>query len=128
MPINLDLIENERILLIQITGDWKTADIAPAKEKTRHLFEQAQGTLYALVDLRQAAVNLPLLTASKQEIAGEPLHNSGQIAVVGVSRMMRMLGEPILRLAGSGDDIAFFNTLEEAKAYLRRLISEEKRP
>ncbi len=126
MPIQLELIENDHILLIRIAGDWKPQDIPPAKENVRKIFTQATNTVHAVVDLKGVSVSLPLLQASQQVIGGEPLPNSGQIAVVGVSFMMRMIAEPILKLAGGGDELTFFNSLDEAKNHLRRVIAKER--
>jgi hypothetical protein len=125
MPINLELIEDGHILWFQIDGVWRSEEILPAKEKTRHIFQHAPHTVHALVDLRRAAVNMALLMASQQVIGGEPLPNAGQIAIVGVSRLMRMLTEPILR-AASNDPITFFDNPEEAKTYLRRYIFKKQ--
>ncbi len=126
MPINLELIENGHILWFHIEGAWKPEDIAPAKEKTRNIFQQAPHTVHALVDLSSAQVNVPLLMASHQVIGGEPLPNTGKIAIVGVPRMIRMVAEPILRATGNADPITFFSTIEEAKTYLRRHIDSGK--
>ena len=125
MPINLELIENGHILLFQVDGAWTSEEIVAGKEKVRRIFQEAHTTVHALVDLRRARVNVPLLMASQQVIGGEALPNSGQIAVVGVSWMMRSLAEPILLLAGAAGTVAFFDTLDEAKTYLRRFIDQE---
>jgi hypothetical protein len=122
MPINLELIDNGYILWFQIEGAWKPEDIAPAKEKTWQIFQQARHTVHALVDLSHAQVNVPLLMATNQVIGGEPLPNTGQIAIVGVPRMIRLVAEPILRATGNADPITFFGAIEEAKAYLHRHI------
>jgi hypothetical protein len=125
MAIKMELIENDHILHFQVEDPWNAADIPVAKEKSRSLFHQADHTLHALVDLRRAAITVPLLSASQQVIGGEPFPNSGQIAVIGVSRLMRMVAEPILRLSGNADTLAFFGTIEEAKAYLRRYFAQK---
>src|SRR6267143_374346 len=101
MPIKLELIEDGHILWFQIDGAWTSAEIADAKEKTQRVFRDAQHTIHALVDLRRAKVNVPLLMASRQVIGGELLPNAGQIEVIGVSSLLRMVAEPILRMADS---------------------------
>jgi hypothetical protein len=125
MPIKMELIENDHILHFQIEDPWTATDIPIAKEQARNFFQQAQQTLHALVDLRRAAITVPLLTASQQVIGGEPFPNSGQIAVIGVNRLMRMIAEPILRLSGEAEKLAFFGTIDEAKTYLRRYIAKK---
>jgi hypothetical protein len=125
MPINLELLENGHILHFQVDGAWTPEEIVAGKEKVRRIFQEARHIVHALVDLRKARVSVPLLMASQQVIGGEPLPNSGQIAVIGVSWIMRSLAEPILRLAGGADTVLFFNTIDEAKAYLRRFIEQE---
>ena len=124
MPINLELIENGHILWFQIAGAWKTEEILPAKEKTRRIFQEAPHTVHALADLSKATINMSLLLASQQVIGGEPLPNTGQIAVVGVSWMLRMVAEPVLR-AASRDPISFFDTTDQAKSYLRKYIPKQ---
>lgn len=125
MPINLELIENTHILHFQVDGSWTPEEIVASKERVRRIFQESRHTLHALVDLRRAKVSVPLLMASQQVIGGEPLPNSGQITVVGVSWLMRGLAEPILRLAGGAETVSFFDTMDEAKAYLRRFIERE---
>ncbi len=122
MPINLELIENGHILLFQVQGAWKPEEIIPAKQKTQQIFKAATHLIHPLLDLHGATVNMALINASQQVIGGEPLPNVGQIAVVGVPRLMRMLVEPILRVTNPNDPITFFNTPEEAKTFLRRHI------
>jgi len=123
MPIHLELIENGWILLFQVERTWTTDEILTAKAETRHIFETAQHPIHALVDLHQATVNVALLQASHQVIGGDPLPNPGQIAVVGVSRMMRLIAAPILALAGGSETLTFLDGLDEAKHYLRRYIT-----
>lgn len=125
MPINLELIEDGHILWFQVDEPWNADDIPPAKEKSRRIFQQAQHTVHSLVDLRRAKVNLPLLTAAQQVIGGEPFPNSGQIAIVGVSGMMQLIIRPALMVTGNADTLRFFKTFEEAKAHLRRQISQK---
>jgi hypothetical protein len=125
MPIKMELIENDHILHIQVQDPWNAADIPVAKEECRSFFQQANHTLHAVVDLRRAAITVPLLSASQQVIGGEPFPNSGQIAVIGVAWMMRMVAEPILRLSGNADTLAFFGSIDEAKTHLRRIIAKE---
>ncbi len=126
MPISVELIDDGHILWFRIEGAWKTEEIAPAKEKTQRIFRHARQPIHALLDLRHASVNLPLIMASQQVIGGEPLPNTGQIAIVGVPRMIRIVAEPILRATASEEPISFFNTLEDAKAYLHRYIDEQE--
>ncbi len=123
MPIHLNLIENGWILHFQIERTWTPDEILAAKKDTRRIFEQATHPVHALADLRQAAVNVALLQASSQVIGGEPLPNSGQIAVVGVSWMLRMIATPLLSLAVGNDPVTFFDSYDEAVRFLKRYIS-----
>src|SRR5260221_14309599 len=125
MPIKLELIENGYIVWFHVEGTWNSDDISTAKTDAHRVFSQAHHTIHALVDLRRATVNMALIRATQQIIGGEPLPNSGQIAVVGVARLMRMLVEPILRVI-STDPITFFDTIEDAKKYLRQHIPQDK--
>ena len=124
MPISVNLIENGHILWFQIEGAWKPEDIAPAKEKTQRIFKAAQHPIHPMIDLSHASVNLPLLKASNEVLGGEPLPNVGQIAVVGVPRLIRMVAEPILRASGNKDPLNFFNTVDDAKRFLRQHIND----
>ena len=125
MPINLELIENSHIVWFRVDGSWQSDDILKVKADAHRVFSEAPNTLHALVDLRNAKVNLALIQATQQIIGGEPLPNSGQIAVVGVARLMRMLVEPILRVI-STDPISFFDNIDDAQKHLRRYIAQEK--
>ena len=122
MPINMELIDGGNVLWVQINGDWKPEDIAPAKEQTQRIFKQAQHPIHSLVDLRHASVNIPLIRASQQVIGGEALPNAGQIAVVGVPWLIRAVAEPILRASNPNDPISFFNSIEDAQKHLRRFF------
>ncbi len=126
MPINLELIDNGHILWFQVAGAWSTDEIRPAKDKTRQIFQQAHHPIHALLDLRSARVNMALITASQQVIGGDPLPNSGQIAVVGVPGWMRVLVEQLLRVTGNTDPITFFNNFEDAKTFLRGHIEPDQ--
>jgi hypothetical protein len=123
VPINLDLIENGHVLWFKMEGSWKPEEILQAKEKTRSIFKQATHPIHAIVDLRGASFNMSLVTASQQVIGGEPLPNAGQITVIGVPWLMRMMVEPLLRVSNSNDPVTFFNTIDEAKAFLKRHIA-----
>ncbi|HLY28077.1 MAG TPA: hypothetical protein VKQ72_17155 [Aggregatilineales bacterium] len=123
MPINLQMIENDWILHFQVEKTWTPEEILTAKADTRRLFEASQHPVHALVDLRDAAVNLALLQASSQVIGGDMLPNAGRVAVVGVSWLMRTLAAPLLVLAVGSDAPSFFDDIEEAKRYLRRYIT-----
>jgi hypothetical protein len=125
MPIKMELMENGHILHLQVQDPWTAADIPVAKETCRTIFQQAEHTVHALVDFRGAAITVPLLNASQQVIGGEPFPNSGQIAIIGVPWMMRMVAEPILRLSGNADTLAFFGSMDEAKTHLRRHIAKK---
>jgi hypothetical protein len=120
MPIQIEVIENGRIMHLQVTDPWKPADILPAKEKTREIFTAAKNTVHALVDLRRAAITMNLISASQQVIGGDPLPNAGQIAVVGINPLMQMMARPILKLSGSGDTVSFFDSVESAKKHLSK--------
>jgi hypothetical protein len=126
VPINLDLIENGHILWFKMEGSWSPQEIVQAKEKTRAIFTQAKNPVHAMIDLRGASFNMSLITASQQVIGGDPLPNAGQIAVVGVPRLMRMMVEPLLRMSNSSDPITFFNSIDEAKTYLQRQIASKR--
>jgi hypothetical protein len=41
--------------------------------------------------------------------------------------MMRMVAEPILRLSGNADTLAFFGSVDEAKTHLRRHFAKNDR-
>jgi hypothetical protein len=127
MAIKLELIEEGYVIWFKIEGVWETEDIAPAKEKTASIFKQADHTVHALVDLRNAKVNVPLLMASRQVIGGEALPNAGKIAVIGVSKLLRMVSEPILKMADTSGSVAFFNTIEDAVKFLKQYIPGESR-
>src|SRR5258708_11258721 len=124
MPMNVELIENGHILWFQIDGSWKPEDIAPAKEKTQRIFRAAQHRVHPMIDLSHASVNLPLLKASNEVLGGEALPNVGQIAVVGVPLLIRIVAEPILRASGNNDPLNFFNNVEDARRFLRKHIND----
>src|SRR5258707_1534047 len=123
MPIKLELIENGWILHFQVERTWTNNEILAAKAETPRIYAAAQHPVHALADLRQVSVNLALLQASSQVMGGDLLPNAGQVAVVGVSWMMRMVATPFLTLAVGSEAPRFFDSLDEAKRYLRRYIS-----
>ncbi|HVO42721.1 MAG TPA: hypothetical protein VMT34_08865 [Aggregatilineales bacterium] len=126
MPIRIDQIENGHIVRFVIDDPWSADEIPEAKETARALFRQARHTVHALADLRHAAMSMALVMAAQQVIGGEPFPNAGQIAVVGISSLMRFMAAPILRLSGGADTVSFFDTSEQAVQYLRRCIETER--
>lgn len=122
MPITINLIEDGHIVHYTVSDPWTTDEILPAKAHSHEVFGGARHTLHALADLRGAAMNLGLIQAAQQMMGGEPLPNSGEIAVVGVSRLIRMVAAPILTLVAGDNPVSFFDTVPDATAYLRRKI------
>lgn len=122
MPITIRLIENGHIVHYAVTEPWTVAEILPIKAQSEAIFRSATHTLHALADLRGATMNLGLIQAAQQMMGGEQLPNSGEIAVVGVSRMIRMIAAPILNMVAGDNPVSFFDDVPQATAYLRRLI------
>ncbi|MBX3081487.1 MAG: hypothetical protein KF716_07600 [Anaerolineae bacterium] len=121
MPILIDLIENDHVVQYTVTEPWSPSEILPAKAKSHEIFGAAAHTLHVLVDLRKATFNLSLINAAQQVIGGEHLPNSGEIVVVGIGKMLRMIATPILKVAAGSDPVSFFDSPHEALTYLRKL-------
>ena len=121
MPILIDLIENGHVVQYTVSDPWSPSEILPAKEQSHVIFGKAQHKLHVIADLRGASLNLGLLNAVQQVIGGEPLPNSGEVVVLGIGRMMRMIASPILKIAAGSDPVSFFDTQQEALTYLRKL-------
>jgi hypothetical protein len=121
MPILIDLIENGHVVQYTVTEPWSPSEILPAKAKSHEIFGAAKHKLHVLVDIRKASMNLAVVNAAQQVIGGEQLPNSGEIVVLGVGKMLRMVAAPILKIAAGSDPVTFFDTTQEALTYLRKL-------
>ncbi len=124
MPTKVELRENGRVLHYIFTEPWTLKDMEEAAAKARTYYDAADRKLHVLFDAR-AISSLPsgLLRARNNPDMRHP--NSGHIAVVGASTVLQVIAETILRITRF-QRARFFQSEDEAWAYLRRIIAEEE--
>jgi hypothetical protein len=123
MPINIEVIENGRIIRCIYQSPWGTQDQAEFNKRAAAHYGRSAHKVHMLMDARHVGTPPPGSLAFRSHA---PLThpNSGVIAVVGGSTLMKTLAETVLRLRHS-NKARFFNTEEEAMTYLRQVIAEE---
>jgi len=123
MPASVELRENGRVLYYVFTEPWTLDDMRAVTRKARPLYDAARTKVHVLFDARGMS-SLPsgLLTARNNPDVRHP--NSGHIAMVGASPLVHMIAETITRISRF-NRIKFFQTEDEAWAYLRQVIADE---
>lgn len=126
MPVTMELRENGRVLYWVITDPWKVKDLIPLVRETRRLFDSARHKIHSLtndIHTRQ----IPAGVLRLREVGPWSHPASGQLAVVGLPALGTALLDVIAPVT-CFDRAKYFNTEEEAWAYLRQAIAEEDLP
>lgn len=123
MPIVQTLEADGRILRVVFSDPWTLEEMLAAFEESRPYLDAASKPIHLLADMRGAVrTTHGALRAREAPILRHPM--GGEIAVFGVNLAGRILAETVLKLARF-KRAQFFETEEEARAYLNKLIAEE---
>jgi hypothetical protein len=124
MPANLEFIEDGHIGLTTITDPWEINDLMGIVKKGAEFRDQAKHIVHSLVDL-SAIQNIPSQIIQAPVSVVFKHRNSGYMAAVGAKAYEQRILETLSMLNG-GKEISFFQTYDEALAYLRDIIRKEQ--
>ncbi len=124
MPVTNKLCENGHILYRVVSDPWNVDDLFDADEQMRMHYDHAGHKVHLLVN----ASNVHRIPPAVYRLGhGMTIThpNGGQVGLVGATSMARRLAETVFRIAHF-DRARFFDREEEAWAYLRRVVAEER--
>ena len=124
MPGTVTLEENGYLLHYIYSDPWTITEMERVNAESLAFYNAAKHKLHVLVDMR-GSKNAPtgMMRARNNPDLKHP--NSGKIAVVGVTPLIRNVGEALLKLAHF-NRAAFFDEMEPALEYLRAEIAKDK--
>lgn len=123
MPFESILIENDRI--VQVTfSDPLTSEEMERSFISKFIHHERPTKLHALVDLTRLTNAPPAgaIRAWRRSALSHP--NVGYTAIVGGTALIRLIANTIFWLA-QYDRAKFFDTYDEALAYLRDIIARD---
>ena len=120
MPVTIEQIPNEPIILLRYQGFLDVATVTEAFIKSVALATNIEGTVYRIADVREAEstfVEVMNIIKASRSTAGSTTDNKFRVIFVGDNQLIRFymqilanLGAPPLRI---------FHTLEDAMEYIR---------
>src|SRR5262245_3205018 len=123
MPVTLDLLENGRVMYFTFSDPWVVSQVTDLYPRSNAYLNSATRKLHTFADVRPARrIPSGLLNLRYGPDWTHP--NSGQITILGASPLLRTFAKIVFRLSGF-ERIGFFDSEEEAWAYLRQLIADE---
>jgi hypothetical protein len=123
MPVTMEPCENGHVLRFFISEPWTAREMASVYPASRAYHDKAPHKVHSLliVEARQVPPGLLQLRQGPPSLVHP---NSGQTVVVGAGAVIRTISEVIFKILRY-DRGKFFNTEEEALAYLRQVIDRE---
>src|SRR5579871_211608 len=124
MPVNLEQRENGHVISFIITEPWDIQDLLAPVARYYAYMESAKFTVHTLYDLR-ALHSFPsgVFNIRKLIRSNMPTH-TGYRVIVGVTGLAQTLVKAVFAL-GRAPNVVFFGSMDEASAFLRRLIADE---
>jgi hypothetical protein len=124
MPVTMEYVENGRVLLYTFTDPWDAQDLMGFYAETRAYLDKAEHKVHTLVDVRNAR-RVPTRVMDLRRGPDWSHPNSGHVAVVGAATAISIFVQAVFRISRF-DRVQFFNTMDEAWTYLRKLIAAEE--
>jgi hypothetical protein len=122
MPVELDILDDGHILRYTIIDPWTYADFERIMALETAHRDSVNHTVHNLAVAKMRTVPPGVLRARNIPTFNHP--TAGHIALVGQSQIVRLFAETVLKLARY-DRARFFDTEEDALAFLRDLIGKE---
>ncbi len=122
MPITMDIVEDGRVFYLVLSDPWDGQDLDPVFAQVRRYLDEVDHKVHTLANM-----NATRMTPSMPRIRDTVVlahQNSGVFAVVGASRITRMLAEMVFSFFHF-TAYAFFETEEDAWQYIREAICKE---
>jgi SpoIIAA-like len=123
MPVQLNLHENNRVMSYKFVEPWTMEDLLQLNESAEQHYDSVSHKVHVLFDARGIR-NVPAGIMRARSNPDVTHHNAGQIAIVGANTLVRTIAGIVQKLANI-ERARFFNTEEEAWAYIRGVLEEE---
>ncbi len=124
MPMTMKPRDGGHILHFVFTNPWTLTDVVHVFERDQAFRDRATTIVHALVDCSEIRT-LPPGTLNVARLSPSFNHRTkGHIAAFCASKSIQVIGNLLARLVHM-KDMKFFNTEEEALAYLRQVIANE---
>ena len=124
MPVIDKLCDNGQILYRIVYDPWEIEDLLSADEAVRRHYDQTTCKVHLLTNI-SGVHRIPPAVYRLGRGMMLTHANSGLIVVVGATTLGRRLSETVFRIARV-DRAAFFDSEEDAWAYLRKIIASER--
>jgi hypothetical protein len=126
MPVNIDLLRDERVILFTWTAPITITDFAKTFERAGQIYAKAQKPVHSIFDVTGVSSLPPNSISTFLRNPNSPLRNPKSGIFIGVvtNMFMRMVGETAARMRPGGK-ILLVSTLEEALAHVDGVIADE---
>lgn len=131
MPVQVEKLPNEPIIILTYSGDVDAETIKSAFHQSVELMASMEGTVYRISDVRgfdldpAAMLELFKLIADiRNDLAGSSADPRIHGVFVGDHELARLYAEIMGQYAFGSTQIPFYETLDEALAYIRFTIRD----
>jgi hypothetical protein len=120
----MDLQEDGHVLYIKFADPWNLSDLEQAYNTEIGLRDNATFKLHTLLDVTQMRQIPPGFLAVAKRTPSFSHPRRGDLVVIGANAFARVLGETLMRITRASQ-IKFFNTPDEGRAYLKKILGPE---
>lgn len=118
---------DDGILRVKFSGDFEEGDVAAYMKDFSPFLEAATEKVHFLVDVSEVGKASGAARRTFAEIFQEPHPLTGNSALIGVSRYLRVLIGFVLKATGA-TNLRIFDSEEEALAWLQEIQRRERQP
>ncbi|SRR5258708_29340249 len=128
MSLTISFAENGHVIVYTFGSNVSWDEVTRAQTEVTTWFDKAPGKVHMLMDLR-GLETLPGMAVRARSNPELTHRNAGNIAIVGGSTFVQVMGETIVRLARN-KKAKFFKAdeIEQAWQYLREAVTNESGP
>jgi hypothetical protein len=126
LPATVELREDGHVIYFMVTEPWTLDDLIAVNQKAAIWVEYADHTVHLLGNAERIE-QMPDGIMSIHRVAPVSHPNSGYVAIVGASALVKSFTIDVLRLANFSR-LKFFDEEDSAWAFLRDTIEQESGP
>ncbi len=123
MPVNMEMIENGRVIRYVISDPWRIVDFTATFPEAKTILDAALYPVHGVVNLYAAAKD-PMGVLNVRKHPSFSHVNGGYTAFCHASLLARRITETALRIARF-NRYKFFDTEQEGMAFVRELMAQE---
>jgi hypothetical protein len=124
MPVTINFIEDGHIIHIVIGDPWKVSEIIAIYPLVEAALNKVHYKIHTLADVSKTRQTPSNIFKTRLASANYSHSNTGIIAVVGASPMIKVFAETLFWLARY-DRARFFTTYDDALNHIREVIAGE---